>query len=129
MSRLFPEEEAHSDAVRRARTVRNKAEEHFEERGLQTLFLTCGMATWTNQRGRRPRGARPFRPGASGAAGRAQDEFELAMVGELEVNPTLLQLLSRSSIAMRSGELLARPASKGAVNASMSSTTRTYGSR
>src|SRR2546423_1424038 len=30
LSRLFPDDEAHADAVRRARTVRNKAEEHFE---------------------------------------------------------------------------------------------------
>src|ERR1700678_2069782 len=47
LSRLFPEEETHADAVRRARTIRNKAEEHFEERGLETLYVACGMATWT----------------------------------------------------------------------------------
>jgi len=95
LSRLFPEEEAHSDAVRRARTVRNKAEEHFEERGLQTLYITCGMATWTNQRG----GATPQAPVLLCPArltprGASQDEFDLSMVGELEVNPTLLHLLS-----------------------------------
>src|ERR1700678_4267608 len=51
LSRLFPTEDLRADAARRARTVRNKAEEHFEERGLQTLYIACGMATWTNQRG------------------------------------------------------------------------------
>jgi hypothetical protein len=37
--------------ARRARTVRAKAAENFEERGIQTLFLAWGMATWTNMRG------------------------------------------------------------------------------
>jgi DNA polymerase III delta prime subunit len=95
LSRLFPEEEVHADAVRRARTVRNKAEEHFEERGLQTLYIACGMATWTNQRG----GATPQAPVLLCPArltpkGASQDEFDLSMVGELEVNPTLLHLLA-----------------------------------
>jgi hypothetical protein len=35
-------------AARRARTVQAKAAENFEERGLHTLFLAWGMATWTN---------------------------------------------------------------------------------
>jgi very-short-patch-repair endonuclease len=95
LSRLFPDEEAHSDAVRRARTVRNKAEEHFEERGLETLYIACGMATWTNQRG----GATPQAPVLLCPArltpkGASQDEFDLSLVGELEVNPTLLHLLA-----------------------------------
>jgi very-short-patch-repair endonuclease len=95
LSRLFPEEEAHTDAVRRARTVRNKAEEHFEERGLETLYVACGMATWTNQRG----GATPQAPVLLCPArltpkGASQDEFDLSLVGELEVNPTLLHLLA-----------------------------------
>ena len=38
-------------AARRARTVKAKATENYEERGLQTLFLAWGMATWTNSRG------------------------------------------------------------------------------
>jgi very-short-patch-repair endonuclease len=95
LSRLFPEEDVHEDAVRRARTVRNKAEEHFEERGLQTLYIGCGMATWTNPRG----GATPQAPVLLCPAhltpkGASQDEFDLSMVGELEVNPTLLHLLA-----------------------------------
>ena len=38
------------DAVKRARVIRNKAAEHYEERGLETLYIACGMATWTNSR-------------------------------------------------------------------------------
>lgn len=95
LSRLFPSEDMRADAARRARTVRNKAEEHFEERGLQTLYIACGMATWTNQRG----GATPQAPILLCPArlvprGASQDEFDLSLVGELEVNPTLLHLLA-----------------------------------
>src|SRR4051794_36299694 len=38
-------------AAKRARGIRAKATENFEERGLRTLFLGLGMATWTNTRG------------------------------------------------------------------------------
>jgi hypothetical protein len=42
LSRLFGEEGARTDAVRRARAVRNRAQEHFEERGLETLYRPVG---------------------------------------------------------------------------------------
>ena len=37
-----------ADATKRARTIRAKATENFEERGLRTLPLAWGMATWTS---------------------------------------------------------------------------------
>jgi hypothetical protein len=53
------------------------------------------MATWTNQRG----GATPqapilLCPARLTPRGASQDEFDLSLVGELEVNPTLLHLLA-----------------------------------
>src|SRR6266571_791802 len=51
LSALFPDPAARAAAARRARTMRAKAEENFEERGLVTLFLAWGMATWERQRG------------------------------------------------------------------------------
>src|SRR4051812_13184308 len=50
LSAVF-EEAAMTSAARRARTVKAKATENYEERGLQTLFLAWGMATWSNTRG------------------------------------------------------------------------------
>ena len=44
LSRLFPAEDERETTKRRVRTIRNKAQENFEERGLQTLYLACGMA-------------------------------------------------------------------------------------
>ena len=38
-------------AARRVRAIKAKATENFEERGLQTLFLAWGIATWANPRG------------------------------------------------------------------------------
>src|SRR5487761_1081909 len=50
LSTMF-DELAITAAARRARTIKAKATENYEERGLQTLFLAWGMATWTNTRG------------------------------------------------------------------------------
>lgn len=43
-------EDGRAEATRRARTIRAKATENFEERGVRTLFLAWGMATWTSER-------------------------------------------------------------------------------
>ena len=73
----------------------HKAKENFEERGLETLSIGCGLATWENKRA----AWEPCAPVLLQAAtlrplGAAQDEFELAVVGEtMEVNPTLLHVL------------------------------------
>src|SRR5450755_132775 len=94
LSWMFPDADAKAAAVRRARAVRNRAQEHFEERGLETLFLACGMATWTNQRGTAvPAAPVLLVPARLAPRGVAQDEFEVAVMGEMEVNPTLLQML------------------------------------
>ncbi|MEX2441031.1 MAG: DUF4011 domain-containing protein, partial [Pontimonas sp.] len=39
------------DARKRASTVYSKAVEHFEERGIDTLFLAHGMASWIPTKG------------------------------------------------------------------------------
>ncbi|HWO82268.1 MAG TPA: AAA domain-containing protein [Solirubrobacterales bacterium] len=94
LSALFEEEEALRDAIKRARAVRNKANAHYEERGLETLYLAVGMVTWTGQKSYATPAAPvllvPLRLAPKGAA---QEEFELTVTGELEVNPTLLQML------------------------------------
>ena len=118
LSRMFADEEARPAAVKRARAVRNRAQEHFEERGLETLFLACGMATWTNQRGT----AVPAAPvllvqSRLAPRGAAQDEFEVAVTGEMEVNPTLLQMLqSEFDCSCDSEELLTQAGIEGSVD-------------
>src|SRR6185312_3640291 len=51
LGKLFSLEDARKDAARRVRTIRGKAQENFEERGLQTLYLAAGMASWETNRG------------------------------------------------------------------------------
>src|ERR1700760_16011 len=83
-----------SSAARRARAVKAKATENFEERGLQTLFLAWGMATWTNTRSATvPAAPILLRQAALSARGGTGEDFELSLPGEWEVNPTLLHLL------------------------------------
>jgi hypothetical protein len=94
LSKLFPNPEERALALRRVRGTRNKAQENFEERGLQTLFLACGMATWESSRGgSTPQAPVLLRSATITADGAAQEDFSLALTGEMEVNPTLLHLL------------------------------------
>jgi very-short-patch-repair endonuclease len=118
LSRLFSEEEARADALRRARAVRNRAQEHFEERGLETMFLACGMATWTNLRGTAtPCAPVLLVPARLAPRGAAQEEFELSVTAELEVNPTLLQMLrSEFDVDCDPEDLLASAGMEGAID-------------
>jgi very-short-patch-repair endonuclease len=94
LSTLFRESDLLVGAAKRARTIQAKARENFEERGLQTLFVAWGMATWTNTRGT----ATPVAPVLLRQASLVQrggsgEDFDLALTGEWELNPTLLHLL------------------------------------
>ncbi len=92
--RLVSDESERENALKRARVVHNRSQEHFEERGLETLFLACGMATWTNQRGAAiPAAPVLLCPARLVPRGAAQEECELAITGDAEVNQTLLQAL------------------------------------
>jgi Protein of unknown function (DUF4011) len=118
LSLMFPDPDARSGALKRARAVRNRAQEHFEERGLETLFLACGMATWTNQRGTAvPAAPVLLVPARLAPRGASQDEFELAVTGEMEVNPTLLQMLQTEfDCRCDPEELLTEAGIEGAVD-------------
>ena len=95
-------------AAKRARTVRAKAVENFEERGIETLFLAWGMATWTNQIGT----ATPAAPvllceAALVPRGTAGEDFDLSLPGDYEINPTLVHFLATEfKIDLKAEELL-----------------------
>ena len=94
ISSLFGDADERERNLRRVRTIHNKAKENFEERGLETLWIGCGLATWENKRGSwEPCAPVLLRQASLRPLGAAQDEFELALVDEIEVNPTLLHLL------------------------------------
>lgn len=94
ISALFSNPEQRSEAQRRVRTIHNKAKENFEERGLETLSIGCGLATWENKRAAwEPCAPVLLQRASLRPLGAAQDEFELSLTGEMEVNPTLLHVL------------------------------------
>lgn len=107
LSTLFGETSIGS-AARRARAVKAKATENFEERGLQTLFLAWGMATWTNTRSATvPAAPILLRQAALAARGGTGEDFDVSLPGEWEVNPTLLHLLRTDfEIELNGAEIL-----------------------
>ncbi len=106
LSILFDEQDLAS-AARRARVMSAKAKENFEERGLQTLHLGWGMATWANARGTAiPQAPVLLRQAALAAKGATADDFELSLSGEWEVNPSLLHLLRTDYEVDVTGEAL-----------------------
>ena len=94
-STLFNDPDERERSVRRLRTISSKAKENFEERGLETLSLGCGLASWNNESvaGWEPVAPVLLRQATLRPLGAARDDFELALVDEMEVNPTLLHFL------------------------------------
>jgi very-short-patch-repair endonuclease len=89
------DEDARADALRRAKAIHKKAQAIYEERGIHTLHFACGLATWENQHGSAvPAAPVLLAPVTLTARGAAQNDFELAVTGDLEVNPTLLNALA-----------------------------------
>lgn len=98
LSALFPNTDSDpdrlTDALRRARVIHAKAREHFEERGISTLFLTLGMARWaTSSTSSVPCAPVLLRPLTMKPRGASAPNFDLTLDGEWSVNSTLLHLL------------------------------------
>ena len=76
------------------RRSRAKARENLEERGLRTLSLGVGMATWTNHRGTAaPNAPILLRSVSLTPRGGAEEDFDFAATDEWEFNPTLAHML------------------------------------
>ena len=87
--RLLPQAEE-LKAAAQVQGIRRRALANLEEKGLETLFLALGMATWTPTDGGRPPEAAvllvPIHVDARGA-------IKLERSGEVQVNPVLLHAL------------------------------------
>jgi very-short-patch-repair endonuclease len=87
--RLLPQAEE-LKAAAQVQGIRRRAVANLEEKGLETLFLALGMATWTPTDGGRPPEAAvllvPIHVDARGA-------IKLKRSGEVQVNPVLLHVL------------------------------------
>ena len=110
---LFPDERS-VDAVGRIRAVNRMATTNFEEKGINTLFLGWGMATWT-----------PVSSSATPAApillcpvdlertGAAELDFNMQLSGDWVLNDALLQHLDNEFKVDVSGESLMDPYGDG----------------
>jgi hypothetical protein len=93
LSQLLVPEELAANA-KRARTIAAKAAENYDERGLQTLFLALGTATWTSTRSEAvPAAPVLLAPLRLTARGGAAEDFDLALADDWDLNPTLVQVL------------------------------------
>ena len=115
LSKLFPESKSDhpeseatlEDALRRARAVSRKATENFEERGVHTLFVAQGFATWTPNTSKSTPAAPVLMCGAGlKRTGASESDFDLSLDGEWTVNEALLQHLATQFNVEVSGEAL-----------------------
>ncbi len=94
LSELFREQAVLAEARRRAKTIRAKAVELHEERGIAAGFIAMGMATWSVPKASRPPQAPVFlRPCVLRPIGAAQADFVVDLTGDLEFNPVLAHYL------------------------------------
>ena len=85
LATLFSDATRRLDAAKRARRIHAKAREHFEERGILTLYLGCGLATWASDRSSStPSAPVLLRMAMLTPKGAAEDDFDLALSGEME---------------------------------------------
>ncbi|MBK7366581.1 MAG: DUF4011 domain-containing protein [Candidatus Eisenbacteria bacterium] len=91
------------------REIRSRAMANFEERGLETLYLAMGMATWTaGDGGRDAEAAVLLVPARLEARGREGTLYSLARNGAIQVNLALLHVLETDyGVKLGADELLA----------------------
>jgi len=94
LSKLLPKDAELRIAEGRLREIRSRALINNEERGLETLFLTMGMASWESDDGERPPMAPvllvPIKVEARSRGGKG---FALIRSGDIQVNLVLLHVL------------------------------------
>lgn len=89
---LLPTHEDPADLGKRARNIFRKARENLEERGIDTLFLGGGRATWEND-GPTPAAPVALIPIALTPVGASQSDFRVSVAGEPVINPVLIHHL------------------------------------
>jgi Protein of unknown function (DUF4011) len=80
--------------LKRARALSAKAKENFDEKGLRTLQLGWGLASWESERSdSTPAAAVVLRPVSLEPVGTAGRDFSIRLLGEWTVNDALLHAL------------------------------------
>jgi very-short-patch-repair endonuclease len=108
LSRLVPEAPQQAAAAARLKEIAKRAQENLEERGLDTLFLGVGMASWQPEDGGRP-GAAPvlLMPLSAMPLARESRSWVLKRNGDLRINDVLLHALEvQHGVTIDADELL-----------------------
>lgn len=98
LSSLIRDQELLSDARRRARSIRQKAEQLASERGINTAHLAIGFATWSrDEPGGRTDYIAPvmLRHVRLVPRGSRVEDFEIVLDDEITINPALVSYLER----------------------------------
>lgn len=98
LSSLIRDQELLSDARRRARSIRQKAEQLANERGINTAHLAIGFATWNREEsGTRTEYIAPvmLRHVQLVPRGSRVEDFEIVLDDEITINPALVAYLER----------------------------------
>lgn len=93
MTRLLAGEEAQANGRRRLAAIYRKTQEHLDEKGLNTLFIAAGLATWQVSSGTRPNAPVILIPTALTSDGAGQWDFSIELSGDAHVNPILSHVL------------------------------------
>ena len=102
------------DAVRRIRAVNRKAVANYEEKGINTLFLGWGMATWTPaSSSATPNAPVLLCPVGLERTGAAEVDFDMRLSGDWTLNEALLQHLDNEFNVDVSSESLMDPYGDG----------------
>ncbi len=110
---LFPGEFL-DDTLRRIRALKRQATSNYEEKGINTLFLGWGMATWTPVSSRAmPAAPVLLCPVDLERTGAAETDFEMKLSGDWTLNEALLQHLANEFNVDVSGEDLMDPYGDG----------------
>ena len=96
LSHCFPDDED-ADAIQRARRIRGKAQEHKEERGIDTLRIGRWFATWDRHQSPGPTPNAPVLLATAELTpqGGLAEDFTLSVTDDWELNPSLVQVLER----------------------------------
>lgn len=93
MTRLFAGEDAQADSRRRLSAIFRQTQEHLDEKGLNTLFVAMGLATWEVGSGFTPNAPVILVPASVSPDGSGRWDFTLELSGDSHVNPVLLDVL------------------------------------
>ena len=92
MTGLFPVEESRADARKRLSALQRRTQEHLDEKGLSTLFVAVGLATWTAPAGSPPNAPVILVPLAINPDDAGRLDFSIELAGEPHVNPMLAHI-------------------------------------